>query len=336
MPESRTVTYLLLAVACLAAAAASLGVGTCGESILVRWGEPGSLHTFTRLTLPRLVMGMVVGAALSVAGTMFQALFRNPLACPYTLGVSSGASLGACVAILVFGGGLWHGWPVVGPAALIGALVCMVTVYAIARLRSGCTTGTLLLAGISIGFVCSAVIVLLLFLARTHNLRQALMWMMGSLDDVVGFDGVLESLIMIVPAAGVAAWLHRDLDLLMMGEAVAAGRGVDLVAARRLVYVAASLMTAGVVARCGPIGFVGLIVPHAMRSLVGSSHRLLIPACALAGATFLPLCDLLARNAMWWLRQESRELPVGVLTSLVGGAFFLYLLLTRRGDRPML
>jgi iron complex transport system permease protein len=105
--------------------------------------------------------------------------------------------------------------------------------------------------------------------------------------------------------------------------------------ARRFAYFGASLLTAGVVAHCGPIGFVGLIIPHLMRFLVGPAHRLLLPGCALAGAVFLPLCDLLARNAMWWLRQESRQVPVGVLTNLVGGAFFLYILLARRDDRPM-
>jgi iron complex transport system permease protein len=121
------------------------------------------------------------------------------------------------------------------------------------------------------------------------------------------------------------------LDLLMMGEVVAAGRGVSVGRSRLVIYFAASLLTAGVVAHCGPIGFVGLMIPHLARHMVGPQHRYLLPACVLTGAAFLPLCDLLARNAMWWMTGDSRQVPVGVLTNLIGGAFFLYLLLRGRG-----
>jgi iron complex transport system permease protein len=171
-------------------------------------------------------------------------------------------------------------------------------------------------------------------LAEQHDLSAILRWMMGSLE-IVTLDPVYEALALFVLAGGVAAWLHRDLDLLMMGEVVAASRGVSVKQSRRWAYFAASLLTAGVVAHCGPIGFVGLIIPHLMRFLVGPTHRFLLPGCALAGAAFLPLCDLLARNAMWWIREESRQVPVGVLTNLVGGGFFLYILLSRRDDRPI-
>jgi iron complex transport system permease protein len=323
--QRERIILICLVAGLIAVTAFSMLVGTCGESFWPLWRQ---------LSLPRLVMGMLAGAGLSVAGAMFQSLFRNPLASPYTLGISSGASLGATVAYVVFRGGLWHGFPVLSPAAFAGAAACVFVVYSIARMRSGRSLATLLLAGITIGFVCSALIVLLLFFADQHDLALAVRWMMGSLDRIVGFDPVYESVAMLAVAAGVAVYFHRDLDLMMMGETVAAARGVAVRRARWMVYFAASLLTAGVVAHCGPIGFVGLLIPHIMRFFVGPVHAILLPACALAGAAYLPLCDVLARNTMWWLEGQARQVPVGVLTNLVGGGFFLYVLLTRRADRP--
>lgn len=335
--------YVLLSIGLVVVAAISLYVGTTGIGLPYYWSlsskEPARLAGLSRwmagLPLPRLAIGMLAGASLATAGAIFQALFRNPLASPYTLGVSSGASLGATIAILLVGSGVWYGLPIVSLAAFAGALACVLAVYGVAHLRGGHSTGTLLLAGITIGFLCSAGIVLVLFLAQRQDMSIMLQWMMGSLE-ILGFNPVYEALATAALAGGVAAYLHRDLDLLMMGETVAASRGVEVHRSRRLLYFAASLLTAGVVAHCGPIGFVGLLVPHTMRFFVGAGHRHLLPTCALAGAAFLPLCDLLARNAMWWLRAESRQLPVGVLTNLVGGAFFLYLLLARKPNRPEL
>jgi len=341
MPDRSRRLYLLLTFAWLAVAAASLLIGTTGTSLAAYWRQAsGTTHpvvetvrALSALALPRLMMGMLAGASLAVAGAMFQSLFRNPLASPYTLGVSSGASLGAALAIMAVGGGLWHGVPVVSAMAFLGALLCVGIVYSIARLRPGQTTGTLLLAGLTLGFITSALIVLVMFLAKIRDSDQILRWMMGSLE-IVGMSPVYESVALAALAGGVATYLHRDLDLLMMGEIVAASRGVAVRRSRRLIYFSAALLTAGVVAHVGPIGFVCLLVPHICRALAGPTHRRLMPACALAGAAFLPLCDLLARNAMWWLAGETRQIPVGVLTSLIGGGFFLYLLLARR-DRSI-
>lgn len=339
MTRSPRQLHAILAAAVVLVAAASLAIGTTGVTLGTYWQSASSTTAFFRgiaqLALPRLAMAALAGASLAVAGAMFQALFRNPLASPYTLGVSSGASLGAAIAISLAGGGLWHGLPVVSLAAMAGALVCVSIVYLIARTREGHAIGTLLLAGITIGFICSALIICIMFLAEVRDADSILRWMMGSLV-VVGFDPVLESLVLASTAGGVAFYLNRDLDLLMMGETVAAARGVPVRRSRRLIYFGASLLTAAVVAHCGPIGFVGLLVPHMARALVGPSHRHLLPACALAGAAFLPLCDLLARNAMWWIAGESRQIPVGVLTNIVGGGFLLYLLLARKADRAMM
>lgn len=327
MRQSPALIFILLTLGLAGAVAFSIGAGTCGASFVDTWRELG---------LPRLCMGMLAGAALAIAGAMFQALFRNPLASPYTLGVSSGASLGAAIAITLYGSGLLWGLPLVTVAAFAGALVCVGIVYAIAHWRqAGGGTGTLLLAGVSIGFICSALIILIMYLARQHDADLILRWMMGSLF-TVGFDPVYESLACIAAAGGIGYYFHRDLDLLMMGEAVAQSRGVNLRSARRWIYLAASILTAAVVAYCGPIGFVGLLVPHAVRYLLGPTHRLLLPGCAIAGAAFLPLCDTLARNAMYWMEGQSRQLPVGVLTNLVGGGFFLYLLLRDKSGRTMI
>jgi len=340
--QHRKHLYGVLALGWVAVAVCSLVVGTTGVGLGDYWHQASRAeHPFgelwnqlSALSLPRLAIGTLAGAALAVAGAMFQSLFRNPLASPYTLGVSSGASLGAAVAITFLGGGLWYGVSVVSGAAFLGALVCVSVVYLISRLARGHATATLLLAGLTLGFISSALIVLVMFLAEVRDSDQILRWMMGSLE-IVGMAPVYEALALAAIAAGLAVYLHRDLDLLMMGEVVAASRGVSVRRSRRLVYAGASLLTAGVVAHCGPIGFVGLLVPHVCRALAGPTHRRLLPAAALAGALFLPLCDLIARNAMWWLDGESRQIPVGVLTSIVGGGFFLYLLLTRR-ERPMI
>ncbi len=341
MPRRHSSVYLILIAGLAVTAGVSLSVGTTGVGLGYYWSIARETDTplaslwaeLSRLPVPRLLLGMLAGAALACAGAMFQALFRNPLASPYTLGVSSGASLGAAIAITFLGSSaLWYGWSPVSLFAFIGALGCVLTVYAVAGTRRGGSSATLLLAGITIGFICSAGIVLVLFLGSNYDMSEVLRWTMGRLQ-TVGLRRVYEMTALLALSAAVLIYLHRDLDLLMMGEDVAAGRGVSVRRSRRLIYFTGSLLTAAVVAHCGPIGFVGLIVPHMMRFAVGPVHRRLLPACAMAGAMFLPLCDLLARNAMWWLNGESRELPVGVLTNMLGGGFFLYLLLSRRGQR---
>lgn len=329
--------YPMLGLGWLAVAACSLAIGTTGVSVRDYWSQAAAtnrpfaefIERLAALPLPRLCLGTLAGASLAVAGAMFQSIFRNPLASPYTLGVSSGASLGAAAAITFIGGGLWHGVSVVSLAAFAGALVSVCVVYWVAAATRSHTSASLLLAGLTIGFICSALIVLIMFLADVRDADQVLRWMMGSLE-VIGMSAVYETLALAAVAGGVAAFLHRDLDLLMMGETVAASRGVSVRWSRRLVYFSASLLTAGVVAHCGPIGFVGLLIPHICRALVGPTHRHLLGACALAGGVFLPLCDLIARNALWWLNGESRQVPAGVLTSLIGGGFFLYLLIQQR------
>jgi len=338
-----TVVLLVLAVLLVIAVVLTPMVGSAFIGPRSIASDPAAARIFWRYRVPRLGMAMVAGAALSLAGVVFQAMFRNPLATPFTLGVSSGASLAAALAfhfdlagycLLGTWAGRYVGVPLSTVMAFGGAMVSVLVVYAVARMRRGFSTGTLLLAGVSIGFICSAVIVLIQFLSEQPVTNAIVRWMMGSVE--VPRTAVLDALPLVALGVAVVWWLHKDLDLLMMGELVAASRGVHVRRSRALSYFAASTMTGAVVAQCGPIGFVGLLVPHGMRFLCGPGHRLLIPASLLAGAVFLPVCDMVARSLMRWLYDSPMEIPVGVLTNLLGGAFFLYILLTRREEGPIL
>lgn len=342
MGKRRHLIFGTLLALVMAGAVFSLAVGTLGVGFGAAWADEVGRETYRQLMIPRLLMGILAGAALSVTGAMFQALFRNPLASPYTLGVSSGASLGAIVAISLFKGRSLFSvaWTMgertyelalssMTVTAFLGAFAVIIVVYVVAHLRRGQSIGVLLLAGITISFICSAILVLLMYFLGQHDLAVAVRWMMGEVKPV-GMGPVIEAAMMTLIAMSIAVYLHRDLDLLMMGETIAASRGVNVPRSRRLIYFSASLLTAGIIAHCGPIGFVGLMMPHVVRHFVGASHRYVIPACALAGAAFLPISDTLARNLLLWLNGQHRELPVGVLTNLIGGAFFLGLLMRRR------
>lgn len=287
---------------------------------------------FWRLRVPRVAMAALAGATLAVAGCAFQAVFRNPLAEPFTLGVASGASLGAAIGFRLGWTGLLLGFiPTLTILAFAGAMGSALLVFAIARLRAGTSTNTLLLGGVSIGFLCAAVILLMQFLSAEPITNQIVRWLMGSVDKS-GITGVLEALPLVLIGAAILWYVHAALDLLMMGELWAAGRGVHVTRVRDAAFLAASMMTASVVAQCGPIAFVGLMIPHMVRALAGPTHRRLLPAAAMAGAIFLPWCDVLAANLLYWLRQSPLQIPVGVVTNLLGGLFFVYLLISRREE----
>ncbi len=207
-------------------------------------------------------------------------------------------------------------------------------VYGVARLRRGFATGTLLLAGVSIGFICSAGILLIHFVSTSPVTDATVKWLMGSVETTS--MGPVGAAAIWVLVAWIVVWLQRrELDLLLMGELVAASRGVSVRRARATAYFASSILVAGIVAHCGPIGFVGLVVPHLMRTLCGPKHAALLPACALGGAVFLIWCDVIARNLLGWIRDAPQEIPVGILTSILGGVFFLYILMTHRQEHAI-
>jgi iron complex transport system permease protein len=268
------------------------------------------------------VAAALVGGTLAAAGVVFQGLLRNPLATPYTLGVSAGASLGAMIAI-TFGAALPVGG--VATASLIGALVAVAVVYALASAHQhGLSTTVLLLAGVTLNAFFSALILFVQYLSDFAETYRALRWLMGDLD-VAGYTAILASLPLVVTALVAFAWLARPLNLLSLGAEAAGSRGLDVGRAQRIAFFSASLATGAAVAVGGPIGFVGIIVPHLVRLLVGADHRLVLPGSAFFGGAFLVGCDVFARTVLAPL-----ELPVGIITALIGGPFFLWLLLRRR------
>ena len=289
--------------------------------------DPLARAVFLHLRLPRVLMAALVGASLATVGAALQALFRNPLAEPYTLGVSGGASLGASVAIALGLGLNIGGIPFIFVAAFAGAGLSVFLVYWIAHSAGGrvLLPGALLLAGVVLNLCASAGVLVIQYLATYGRALQILRWLIGSLD-VVGFDLIWKMLILLVPGWLILFGYGRDLHLLATGEESAASLGVDVRRTEQMVFLASSVIVGVTVSVGGAIGFVGLIVPHAARLLFGQDVRLLLPASFLAGAAFLVLADTLARVAI-----SPSELPVGAITALLGGPVFLFLL--RRQQR---
>jgi iron complex transport system permease protein len=322
-PRPRLVLTLLLALGLLALVLAPLGGSQRVSLAAALHGEPAAAAILWQLRLPRVLLSLLAGAGLAVSGLGFQTLFRNPLAEPYTLGVASGAALGAVLA-LRFEATAQLGLPVVAAASFAGALGATALVVGLALRREGAATSTLLLAGVAVSLSCSAIILFVQYLADSTQTFRMVRWMMGGLA-VVGYGEVLWALPWVLGGGIVLLALRWDLNLLLTGEELAAGRGLDLASLRLKVLLAISLMIGALVAVAGPIGFIGLMVPHILRRWVGHDHLYLVPACLLGGGAFLTLCDLAARTVM-----APAELPVGVLTALLGGPFFLWLLVLRR------
>lgn len=316
-------TLWVLAGLWLAALAATPLVGSHDVSLAsILAGDPTSSAIFWQLRLPRVLLALLSGAALAVSGLGFQTLFRNPLAEPYTLGVSSGAALGAVLALRL-GGSVVFGLPLVAFASFVGALCATALIVGLALRRQGIETSALLLAGIAVSLSASAIILFLQYVSDSTQTFRMVRWMMGGLS-VVGYSEVLWLLPWVVAGSSVLAIRRWELNLLLTGEEMAASRGVDLSRLRLEVLLAASAMIGALVAVAGPIGFIGLIVPHALRRFAGHDHLVLVPACLLGGGAFLALCDAGARTVM-----APAELPVGILTALLGGPFFLWLLVLR-------
>ena len=286
-------------------------------------GEPTAEAIFWQLRLPRVLLALLAGAGLAVSGLAFQTLFRNELAEPYTLGIATGAALGAVLSLRLEEMGVLLGMPLVSLASFVGAIGATSLVVGLAWKRKG-STATLLLAGIAVSLSCSALILFIQYLSDSTQTFRMVRWMMGGLS-VVGYGEVLWAAPWVLGGAAVLLALRWDLNLLLTGEELAASRGVDLVRLRLRVLGVSSLMIGALVAVAGPIGFVGLMVPHMLRRFVGHDHLFLAPACLLGGGAFLAVCDVAARTVM-----APAELPVGVLTALLGGPFFLWLLVLGR------
>ena len=332
MTCSRTPARLaLLGLAVTVAVAVSISFGASGLGPADLWrtlsgdADPAARAILWQLRLPRAVLAALVGGALGLSGCTFQALLRNPLAEPYVLGVSGGAAVGA-VTVVVTGIGLALPW-VLPVGAFLGAVAAMTLVLQIAQRASpgGMDTRVLILAGVIAGAFFNAVILLLLSLADIESFRSAIFWMMGNLSGADWGSNALLALLL-VPGAAAVLSLARAFNLLSRGEEVAYYLGASVQQVKLTAYLAASLMVAAAVAAGGVIGFVGLIVPHAVRIAWGNDHRMLLPASFLAGTAFLLLADTVARLVV-----APAELPTGVVTAVVGVPLFVVLMM--RGGR---
>lgn len=314
---------LLLAAVALAAAVGAIAI-PLGDVVAVIFGGPDAASDARQgavvwsVRLPRIALGALVGAGLASGGAALQGLFRNPLADPYVLGIASGGGLGAAVVLLLVGqGALDAGWIPAG--AFAGAALAAGAVHELARQGGRLPLASVLLAGVAVGLIGSAGVSLVLVLAESRA-GDIVQWLLGDLGGH-GWREVGQAALCVGPALGVLWAFGRDLDALLLGEEAAEGLGVDVPRVKLWVLGATSLAVAGAVAFCGLIGFVGLIVPHAVRLLAGGGHRWRVPISAVAGAAALVAADAAARTVL-----PDRALPVGVVTGCLGGPFFLLLL----------
>jgi iron complex transport system permease protein len=290
----------------------------------IPWADNVDAQIFFVARLPRVLAGALVGSTLAAAGVVLQALLRNPLATPFTLGVSASAALGAMLAIAfnldigVFGAAA------VPTATFLGSLVGTATVYYLAtRVSRAMSTNVLLLAGVTLNTFFSALVTFVQYIIDFADWYRTARWLLGNLD-VSSYGPLLAALPLVAVAFGLFALLPRSLNLLTLGEDVAAARGVDVGRAQRVAFISASLATGAAISLAGPIGFIGVVVPHLVRLLVGADHRVVLPASILFGAAFLVSCDLIARTVM-----APIELPVGIVTAMIGGPFFIWLLVRK-------
>ena len=276
-----------------------------------------------QLRLPRVLLAVLVGAGLGASGMIFQGLFRNPLADPAIIGVSSGAALAAII-VIVLGAGAAAGGLLVSAAAFVGALATAFLVYRLARIGPAVQVATLLLAGIAVAAAISSLMSLVMSFAG-EQIRSIYFWLLGGLS-ARGWSSVEAMVPFLVAGIVCATFLVRDMNLMALGEERAAQLGVDVVAFKRSAIAVGALLAAAAVSVAGVIGFVGLMTPHVVRLFVGADHRRLLPAVLLGGAIFMVLADLIARTAL-----APEELPLGAVTALIGAPFFLWLLRREHG-----
>lgn len=321
--------FILAAGVLVAISVVSLCIGAAGIplekilKILFEGKQTTEYSILINIRLPRIVLGFAVGGALSLAGTVLQGIFRNPLVEPYTLGISGGASLGVCLNIAF----RWYehlgiiAFPLSG---FLGAVLVTILVYTMSLKTGTLRTHGMLLTGVMISFISSSLVMLIMAVSRSEDLHGIVFWIMGSLEEPntlligVAVVGALLGLI-------VTYLFCMDLNALALGEEEAVHLGVNVEKTKRVLFIIASILTGVSVSVAGVIGFVGLIVPHFVRMFTGGDHRILLITAFLSGASFLILCDTLARTVL-----DPFELPVGVITGIIGGSVFVYALSRRR------
>ena len=297
------------------------------RSIFNSGNENSAYEIFWKIRLPRILTAFLAGAALSVSGMVFQAMFRNPLATPFTLGVSSGAAFGAAVYVKIGLAFTLIGISGQAFAAFIGALLSVALVYSLSRIKKGFSTASMLIAGVAINFFFSSLILFIQYLSDFANSFRIIRWLMGGFD-IVGYTPVLTLLPFALAGGFFILLFNNELNLLLLGEEIALSRGVDVKKTKPVLFFATSLMVGSVVSVIGPIGFVGMMAPHICRLIFGPDHHYLSWASLLFGGTFLVFCDTLSRMLI-----APAEIPVGVFTALLGGPFFLWLLIGSSSEK---
>jgi len=314
----------LILVSLMALCTGAAGISPARIPGIIYGGKgTGEYSILFDIRLPRIILGFAIGGALSLAGTILQGIFRNPLVEPYTLGISGGASLGVCLNI-VFN---WYGvigviaYPISG---FLGAVIVILFVYGLSMKAGTLKTQGILLTGVMISFISSSLVMLIMALSHSEDLHGIVFWIMGSLDEP---DMLLVWVAVIGSLGGlvVSFFFCLDLNALALGEEEAVHLGINVERTKRVLFILASFLTGLSVSVAGIIGFVGLIIPHLIRMFTGTDHRILFISAFLAGASFLILCDTLARTVI-----QPFELPVGVITGIIGGAVFVYALSRRQ------
>lgn len=327
--------YLLLALAgcllivwiCTVVGAASVSIGDANWILLnklfhmnvsLEGISKGDITIIWKIRFPRILLGFIAGAALSVSGAGYQGIFKNPMADPFVLGVSSGAALGAAIGIIchfTFRFGVLNSTTLL---AFAGSFAALILVYSISKVGRKVPVATLLLSGVAVNSTLSAVMSFLMMMNK-QSMDQIMFWTMGTLNGK-GWSQITAVLPWVLVGLVIMMLSARELDIMLTGEETATQLGVNIEFVKRKVLFASSLLTASVISVTGIIGFVGLVVPHVVRLFTGPKHRALMPVSLVFGGTFLVICDTLARSL------TTSEIPVGIITSICGGPFFLYLL----------
>lgn len=318
---------LVIVWVCTITGAASVSVGDANRILLNKLFHlnvslegiaKGNITIIWNIRVPRIILGFIAGAALSVAGAGYQGIFKNPMADPFVLGVSSGAALGAAIGIVchfTFRMGVFSGTMLL---AFAGSFAALFLVYGISRVGRKAPVATLLLSGVAVNSTLSAVMSFLMMMNK-QSMDQIMFWTMGTLNGK-GWNQITAVLPWVIVGLIILLFSSRELDIMLTGEETATQLGVNIEFVKKKILFASSLLTASVISVTGIIGFVGLVVPHVVRLFTGPKHRRLLPVSLIIGGAFLVICDTLARSL------TTAEIPVGIITSICGGPFFLYLL----------
>jgi cobalamin transport system permease protein len=314
----------ILLIILLAAGLLGISIGSSPGGAAALWHlmmgqdqtDPVLSTILWKIRLPRVLLAALVGGALSLGGLVFQALLRNPLAEPYILGISGGSAIGAIIGILL---GLSQ-FPGITLTSFGGSLVILILILGISSGSSILRKNALLLSGVMVNAFCSAVIMFLVSMTQDTRLHNIIFWLMGDLS-LGNLPHTVILALALIPCFVIIFWYSNTMNLMLMGKEMAQSMGVNIRTATMVLLLTTSLMVSACVSQCGLIGFVGLVIPHLFRLLLGPDHRVLLPACILGGGAYMIICDLLARAI-----PQQGELPAGVITALIGAPLFIYLL----------